>query len=564
MTPALFQDIVLIFVLSVPIVVVLRKIHFPIIIGFLVTGALIGPSALNLIPDQQRIQLLAELGLAFLLFTIGIEFSFESFTKVRKKAAVLGLGQILLTALVGTGLGLILDWPLIRCLYFGCVLALSSSAIVLSVMFAKRMLQSVPGQITTVLLVMQDLAFVLMIVILPLVGGTYETFDEFISQSYHSIIALTVLSLIFTFGKTLLSKVLKTISHIGRREVFVIAIMAITLGLSWFSHTMGLSFALGAFVAGFIIGQTDFRYQALSEITPFRYCFNSLFFVSIGMLLKFDFLFENWLMVISLVLLLPTIKMLIVAFIGSSLRLPFRSVIITALSVAQIGEFSFLLVHQGYNKKIIGAYLHDLIVAAAVFAMMITPWLIHIAPRIADWLQRRLKVKTPASPTHKKQQFKDHVIICGFGPLGEALGSLLEKHNKAYVVLDLNLKNIEHVQKHRKGHAIFGDGTSEEILDFAGIEHAQIICITVPNFLDNIAILKQAKQMNPHIQIITRAKYRTDVQKLYDAGANVVISEELEGGIEMGRYALKYVGIPHDEVKDLILSIREYGSADFF
>ena len=549
--------------ISIPVVLILKTIRLPVIVGFLLTGALLGHGGIGLITNEARIEFLAELGLALLLFSIGLEFSLDRFRRIRKKAVFVAISQVILTFLLGTLMGHLLDWPLIRCIYFGCVLSLSSSAVVMTTMHGNRMMDSVPGQLSTTILVIQDLAFIPMFVLLPIFAFHNSASTPITDILFSKVFSLAALIVIVVIGRTIILKLLNTITIMGQREIFVIAVMSVGLGMSWLTAKMGLSFALGAFLAGLLIGLTDFKYQALSEVTPFRYCFNSLFFVSIGLLVNFTFIAENWATILGMLAVIPLIKFGITLFASNVAGFPFKVGIITALSIAQIGEFSFLIIQNGYKNNIIGSFLHDLIIATAVIAMAITPLFIHYAPFIATFVAKLFKREQHVYDTDENKKQKNHAIICGFGPLGRTMSQLLKKHSIPYTVLELNAKTIQNIKKENIP-VFFGDGASEEILHKSDIEHARLMAITVPFYLDNIAIIKQAKTLNPNIKIITRAKYSSDVEKLYNAGADVVISEELEGGIEMGRYALKMASVPVSDVDDMIMQVRAYGSADFF
>ncbi len=573
MSEFLLKDILIIFLVSIPVVLLLKRLHMPMVVGFLLTGALIGHQGIGLISNTAHIDLLAELGLALLLFSVGLEFSLDSFAIIRKRAIIVALSQIVFTGTCGWLIGHYLGWPLNRSLYFGCVIALSSSAIVMSILQDKKMMDSVPGKLTTTILIVQDLAFIPMIVLLPLVAFNKDTATSSLFYTLSSkAAAVLILVGIVVFGRIIIKGLMRHIATLGQRQLFVITVLIIGLGISWLTAMMGLSFALGAFVGGILIGFTSYKHQALAEVTPFKYCFNSLFFVSIGMLLNFSFVRENIPIILLVLILIPLIKLLIIVIISTVVKFPLRVGIISGLALAQIGEFSFLIVHNGYQANVIGEYLHDLIIASAVFNMMLTPFLILNAHKLAGWINKQLlktkRLKKFAGDDKKiippfAQKLKEHVIICGFGPLGETFASLLKKHHRPYIVLELNPKTIQKIRK-KEILALYGDGTSEEILYSSRIEDAKLLAITVPDFLDNIAIIKQARALNPDIQIITRAKYKSDVECLYEAGADVVISEELEGGIEMGRYGLKMAGFPAEEIDDLVKHIREYGSADFF
>jgi len=314
---------------------------------------------------------------------------------------------------------------------------------------------------------------------------------------------------------------------------------------------------------------TPYKYQALSDISPFRYCFNSIFFVSIGMLLNFTFITEHFAIVFLLILLIPLLKTLITAGVVRLSGFSTSVAMVVGISLGQIGEFSFLLAYLGQRAGVIEPFFYQLVVAVAVVSMLMTPLMITQAPHLSEIflklfkLQRLTLDKRKQELQEKAKGIDNHVIICGFGPLGQTFGRILKEHQVPYLVLELNPETIEHLQRQDE-NVFFGDGASEEILYHSGIERARLLAITVPDYLNNAAIIYHARKINPTIRIITRAKYRNEVEKLYAAGADVVISEELEGGLEMGKFALREVGIADEELDATIAKVREFGSADFF
>lgn len=566
----IFQDILIIFAVSVPVVILFQQLKLPSLLGFLMTGALIGPEGIGWIQDQAQIETLAELGVALLLFSVGLEFSLASFVQLRRRSFTAGLLQIALTITAGTLIGQYLfGWTAYRGLYFGCLLSLSSTAVVLTTLYDRRMIDSIPGRLSTAILILQDLALIPMIVLLPLLRGEGD-----IVAIWHGIVVeagqpILILAGVFVVGRFLASRILRQITRGRSRELFVITVSAIGLGMAWLTFQLGLSFALGAFLGGVMVGATDFKYQALSDISPFRYCFNSIFFVSIGMLLNFGFLREHAVLVLIFLLLIPTLKLLVTTTAARLAGFSLRIALVVGLSLGQIGEFSFLLAYIGQRTGVIQPFFYQLIVAVAVVAMLATPLMVTQAPRLGDWLTRRCRFQWLAGRSEEEEiqqaatLMKDHVVICGFGPLGETFGRILKAHRISYMVLELNPETIERIRG-TVDNVFFGDGASEEILYRSGIERAKLLAITVPDFLNSAAIIYHARKLNPDIRIITRAKYRTDVDKLYQAGADVVISEELEGGIEMGRYTLREAGLSETEIAQTIEKVREFGSADFF
>ncbi|MDO8643438.1 MAG: cation:proton antiporter [bacterium] len=568
----LLQDVLLIFLASVPLIVFLHYLKLPAMIGFILTGALIGPFGLGLIRDANRIEILAEIGVTLLLFSVGLEFSFSSFSKIKTYVVKGGILQILLSILVTAAVVMgLMDWSLSQGIYFGSAVALSSTAVVLSCLMSQRSHASIQGRIATGILVLQDLAVIPMVVFLPLFTAralaTLESPGLVLLKNSSYLLLLFVMS--YFLVRFFAGHALGLISRTRNRELFLITVISFAFGVSWMTHKMGLSFALGAFVAGLIVGNTEYRDEALSEITPFRYCFTSLFFVSIGMLLDFRFIQTHGTTVLLLILLIPLIKGSLITGILLLLKAPLRVALNVGLILGQIGEFSFLLATLGKQSNAISPALYHYIITAASVTMIITPLMIRWAPFLTEKISRLPLLKKLARTVDEEnlkehvKEMEKHVIISGFGPLGSALGHLLDQYKIPHVILELNPETIQKVRETNK-NIYFGDGTSEEILYKSGIEKAKMLAITVPDFLNNLSSIRQARRLNKKITIITRSKYRNEVPALYEAGADIVISQELEGGIEMGRYALKELGIIPEEVDAYVRKIREFGSADFF
>jgi CPA2 family monovalent cation:H+ antiporter-2 len=565
---AILRDIIIIFAVSVPVVLLAHKLRFPAIVGFLVTGVIIGPHALGFIPDIQEIQVLAEVGVALLLFSIGLEFSFERLRGWGQTAIGMGFMQVALTVLAGIGLGYVsgLDW--IESAFLGCAIALSSTAIVLSILSQKRWYDAPAGRISTGILLFQDLAVIPMIVILQFFSGASAA-SPLVSLGW-ALVHLAGLALaLFVLSRWVLNPILHHISMPRSKELFVVVVVGIAIGASYATQQMGLSFAVGAFLAGILVSTTEFRFHALSEIAPFRYCFNGLFFVALGMIVNPSFVVAHISEVALLVVFILIVKMAIVGGTIIAFGYPLNVSAIGALMLAQVGEFSFMLVFLGHEAGAIGGDFYHLIVDAAAITMIIAPFVVMLAPKIGEklapyswkqWAEKRYE-RDPLCDENRC--LINHAIICGFGPLGMTIGQLLEKKGIPYVVLELNPFTANKM-KGRDKKIFIGDGASADLLLHSGIERARMLAIAVPDYLNALAILKQARQMNADIFIVIRSRYRDQVDRFYDAGADVVVCEELEAGIEMGRYVLESLGYVGDEVDDVIRELRAFGSADFF
>ena len=566
MSNAILTDILIIFAVAVPVAFLFHKIKLPPIIGLLVTGLIIGPSGLGLVQDASRINLLAQLGIALLVFSLGLEFSLKHFGGV--KLVVLGGGalQIILSTATVLIIAVLFGISWRDGLFLGCALSLSSTAIVYYLLSQKRLIDSPHGRIATGMLILQDLSAIPMIALLPLVFVP----GDFIASAdiIQALLKIAVVAgVFFAGGWRILPYLLHQITLTRSKELFLITILLLALGFGYLTSILGLSFALGAFLAGLMVAETDFRFHALSEIAPFRYCFNGLFFVSMGMLIHPHFLGGHWWWALIIVLAIPLAKTLVAGLVVFLFRYPVGVAIMTGLALSQVGEFSFLIAMVLKQTGAISENIYDFMVTAAFSTILITPIIMAFSPRIAAFVEKTFPFHRHSKKGGliKAEHLKDHVVICGFGPLGSSVGHILGQAGRDYLVLELNPATVRRLRLKNVARPVYlGDGASAEILYKSGIERASVLAVTAPDYMNSMAIIKQARAMNPNLKIITRAKFRNQVADLYSAGADIVISEELEAGIEMARYILLHMGIGESAIEQYSQTVRAFGSADFF
>lgn len=568
MSQEILRDFLIVFAVAVPVVLIAHRLRFPSIVGFLITGFLIGPNALGLIPDLEEIRVMAEVGVALLLFSIGLEFSFDRLRGWGRQIVGMGALQVLVTIAVGFAGGMAMGWAPTESAFLGCAVALSSTAIVLAVLSHKRWFDAPAGRIATGILILQDLAVIPMMVVLKLFffpqaeGGAH-----LVAETGAKLAALV--AAIFVLYRWLLSPALRYIARPRSKELFVVVVVGLAVGASYASERLGLSLALGAFLAGLLVSTTDYRFHALSEIAPFRYCFHGLFFVAVGMIVEPGYVLSHGTTILLIVLFVLVAKGLIVGGSILAFGYPVSVAAIGALMLAQVGEFSFMLVFFGWKAGAIPFDVYQQIVDAAAATMVLAPLLVAAAPRLGErlafvtWRFPFFRGRWLSHVPDEEERLENHAIICGFGPLGMTVGKLFERNAIPYVVLELNPETADRVRR-RGGHAYVGDGASSALLLHSGIDRARLLAIAVPDQLNALAIVAQARQMNPTIPIITRGRYRDQCPALYEAGADIVVCEELEGGIEMGRYILLELGVAPGEVSELFKEIRAFGSADFF
>lgn len=560
MTGLIVKDVILIYLFSLPVVLIFKKLRLPSTIGFLLVGSLLSQHVLGIITEREIVEQIAELGVTLLLFTVGLKFSWSELVQWRKFVISGGLLQIILCIAAGLGISQFFGWPVSQGIYLGAIAALSSTVVVLDVLAEKNLLETPPGRMATGFLILQDLAVVPLLLFLPLLGKAPQSDGLLAGISTPFVGVLLFIVLVFIGSRRWLDKVFHLITNIGGREFLVIAIVTLAFGLSLLTSAVGFSPAIGSFVAGLLIGNTSFNYQAQAEITPFRWTLSSLFFVSIGMLLPWSAILSSPVFIFS-ALGIFIVKALIIAVIASFLGFSRRTSLLIGVCLGQLGEFSFLIAAQGRDLAILPPPVYKIAITAIVLTLFIAPLAITVAPRLLQFLPERESLKK--IPTVGGADRKGHAIICGFGPLGQAVAYLLKQKKISYVIVELNPLTVQSLR--RKEHdVLYGDAASPDLLRVAGVENARLVAITLPDFFNAVSVVKAVREINENLFIVTRARLRSVVEDLYAAGANVVISDELEATMEMSRYVLLEYGVSKEECGKFLKQIHEFGSADFF
>ncbi len=551
--------LVIIFGVSAIVVFFLNRLRIPSLVGFLIAGILIGPHGLGLIKDVHDVELLAEIGVILLLFVIGIEFSLSTLLKMKK--AVLGAGgsQVMLTILL-TALA---AYPLLadvnKSIFFGFLVALSSTAIVFKLLSEKGEVNSPHGWMMSGILIFQDLCVVPLMLITPAIGGDGIDIKEL---SLKMAKAAVFVGAVLLAAKWIVPGLLHQIVRARSRELFITTIILLCLGIALLSSRFGLSLALGAFLAGLIISESEYAHQATADVLPFKDSFIGLFFVSVGMLMDVGYMMENCLKIALAVASIFGIKvltgMISAMIIGSPIRVALR----TGLGLAQIGEFSFVLALAGKAAGLMTDDFYQVFLSASVVTMIITPFVFKASPNVSDWITSKVPLKklmkgkriSEGKPFPKK--IEDHVIIVGFGLNGRNLARVLMLSEIPYVVLELNNETVRKMQK--KGEPIYyGDAASIEVLDKLGIKTAKILVVAILDAAATRRIVSVARKENPNIYIIVRTRYVAEVDELKKLGANEVIPEEFETSIEMFSRVLHHFHIPRNMIASYIENIRK-------
>lgn len=552
----ILHNFVVIFGLSAAVIYLLNRLKIPSIVGFLVAGIILGPHGLGLVHDVHGVELLAEIGVILLLFTIGLEFSISDFIKA-KGTIIAGTLQVLLTIVVTAIIALFFGNNFNKALFIGFLVSLSSTAIVLKILSDKAEVDSFHGRVMVGILIFQDICLIPLMFLIPALSGDKIVLAELL---WSFAKAFLVILLVFLGGRWFVPRLLFFAVRTKSRDLFIIAIVLICLGVALITSQFGLSLAIGAFLAGLILSESEYGHQAISEILPMKEIFIGLFFVSVGMLLELDFTISHFGLILRVFIIILVVKTIITTLAVFLLKYPLKQALHVGIGLAQIGEFSFVMVNVGKAKELISMDQYQLFLSASVLSMLSAPFMLMAAPKIAEWVNSFFEKGKPVrqqeaiEQTHSKM--RDHVIIIGFGLTGRTMSKVLKEANIPYVVLDLNINTVRTMKK--QGEPIhFGDATSPEILHSLGIQYAKVlvIAINVPGSVRRIVDV--VRRQNPNIYIIVRTRYIIEVEDLRNTGANEVIPEEFEVSIEIFARVLHRYHVPYNAISDFVDSIRK-------
>jgi len=550
----LFKDILIVLAFAIPIIYFFNKLNLPSIIGFIVTGVLIGPSFLKVITSFEGINQLAEIGVALLLFTIGIEISFNNFIKNFKEILLIGSFQVLGTTAIGFLSGVIFGFNIQQSIFLGFLITQSSSSIILKMLSDRDEIETPHGKITTGVLVFQDLMVLPMMLLIPILGVSEQA--SIIEILYRIFISLVLILAIFFIARFLMPHLLFQLIQIQMRDVFIIGVMVLSFGIAFITQMLGLSFAIGAFIAGLIISETDYTHQVIGDIKPFKEVFTSFFFISFGMFLNFNDLIsrlsDNLILIISIIVL----KALIMIIIVLISKYPFRIALLTGIYLAQIGEFSFVMLLKGEEYSLLNESISKQFISISILTMLISPILLKISPFISSKIPDFEKKKSDDF----LNQLKNHVIIIGYGLNGRNVSKVLKEAHIPYVIIETNPKNV--LQARKEGEKIInGDATKREILEFAHIKQAKIVVVAISDPMATRIIVRLVKDLNKEIYLIVRTRYVKDVEELVNLGADEVIPEEFETSIQILSRVLKKFHIPNSVIlaQANTLRMQSYG-----
>lgn len=555
----ILRDLAVIFAVSVLVILAFYRLKLPALPGFIVAGMLLGPNALGLVPEPRDVEGLAEVGVILLLFTIGIEFSLSRLREMGRQILGAGLAQMGFTLLATLAVAFAFtgDWRL--ALFLGFLIALSSTAIVLKVMTDKGEIDAPHGRLATGVLIFQDLCVVPIMLVLPFLAGKSEggVVGLLVALGKAGLVVVGVVLAARTVVPRALREILKTRS----RELFLIAVILIGTLTALGTAAAGASLALGAFLAGLIISESDYGPQALAELMPFRDVFISLFFVAVGMLVQLDIIRDHIVLTLVAVAVIMGGKTLSAAVGPALMGYSGRVALLAGVAVSQIGEFSFVLAKEGRVAGLLPDLLYQQFLGVAVITMLVTPFLLQGGPAVLDALERLVPLDRvlpgfrprDLSPVH--EQVKDHVIIAGYGLNGRNVTRALRAIHVPYLIVELNAQTVRKARVDGEP-AFYGDATREEILRALGADRARMLVIAISDPSATRRMVRVARETNPKLHIIARTRYVVEIPELTRLGANVVIPEEFETSIEIFARVLAHYDVPREEIERLVREIR--------
>lgn len=551
----MFANLLIILASSLVVIALFQRLRLPPVLGYLCVGLMIGPTAFNWVNESEHLPDVAELGVVFLLFSLGLEFSLSKMLALRKVVFRLGSQQVLLTALLLGGLLMLLGLSATPALLLGAGLSLSSTAIVSKELGSLGEIFSSHGQNAIAVLLFQDVVAVLLLTLVPVFAGSSD-------QAWYWALPMTLgKTVVLFFGlllasRWLLPRLFHEVAAARSPELFVLLALVIVLLTAWLTHLLGLSPALGAFLAGMLLGESHYRHQIEADIRPFRDILLGVFFVSIGMLIDLQLFASHGLLILGLTLGLMVIKGCVVALLvrwrGSDAETSWRS----GVALAQGGEFCFALMALMQQNQLMPAEIGGLLLAATFCSMLLTPLLLRAAPRIALRLHRKPNEEAKLEEISALNAgLHNHVVICGYGRVGQSIGRFLRHAEQPYIALDNDPVRVQEAGV-SETCVHYGDSRRGELLVAVGLERARLLVIAVDQADIALLILKEARRFNDLVPILVRTRDDSQLTELKAAGASEVVPELLESSLMLASHALILLGLPGQQVQDRVDQVR--------
>ena len=532
------------------------RFRLPVLLGYLAAGILIGPYSFGLIKNVDLIETMATIGVVLLLFTLGMEFSIGDLKRVGKIGLGGGAAQILVTALLGFAVSKALfNWSISDAIFFGFLIALSSTMIVLKILVERGETNTPHGRIMIAILLVQDLAVLPLMVILPALGEPATSLIYSLGITLGKVVLF--LGAMTVIGFWVVPAFLGHAAGTRSRELFLITILAICLGAAFGTSYFGVSAAFGAFAAGMLVSRSHFAHQALADITPLRNVFAALFFVSLGMLASPRFIVDNWSMVTMVALIIVLGKFITCFLIARFFGYSFKTALFVGAGLTQIGEFSFVLGQAGLETGVISGNLYSLILSSAILTILFTPVAFKLAELTYSWLSssRRLaplmRIGSDKALIDVKKRLSNHVVICGHGRTGSNLASILQRYHIPYIVVDLNPQIISELRA-QGVPCIYGDAGNAQILSMAHISKARVLALTCPDPLAEITATTYAREVNPDIDVIARLPEESVAERLQKLGVSEIVDPAFEASLEFVRHTLGYYRVDIPEIEGIV------------
>ena len=556
----LLQDIVILLVFSVAVVLLLQRLRLPSVLGFLITGIIIGPFGFGFIENPGQIEMLSEIGVILLMFVIGMELSIKQLASMKKTVFLGGFMQVGLSIVVTALIFYVLGFSWKESVFTGFLFSLSSTAIVLKILYDRNELSAPHGRMALGILIFQDLIVVPMILVTPIMAGnSSDVFNEVLILILKSAL---ILALTYIGAKYVVPKLMYLIARTKSKELFLLATITLCFAVAHLTATAGLSLAFGAFLAGLIISESDFSHQATSTILPFRELFISFFFISIGMLLDLDFYMKNVGLVLLMVLIVFVVKGGLVSLTALALNYPLRTVLLTGMALFQVGEFAFILSRIGIENGLLSPQMNQYFLSVSVFTMLLTPFVFLVSGRTTNFV---LRIFVPGQ--NNTQKFReaelsaegngpeDHLLIIGYGINGANLAKAAKYANIPYMILELN-PQIVRQEKARGEPIVYGDAVQEHNLESLNVKKARVVVVAISDPRATKVIVSNLRHISPSVHIVVRTRYVKEIEMLLALGADEVIPEEFETSIEIFSRVLTNYLVPVDELESLIDSVR--------
>lgn len=566
------RDLILVLFTAFAGGLVAKKLRQPLLTGYILGGIIVGGIASRFINFNQNLGTLAQVGIAFLMFTLGLEFSWSKFKKFNRGLILAAVAQIVTTIILGIAILPRFGFDFYSAIFLGCCFSLSSTAVVVKIFSDRGELDTLVGEFTVGWLLIQDLAVLPMMIILPSLSthleGSIGILPSLIIFSQAIVKAVILLVLIFIFGKKLIPLITEKILQSRSRELLLLWVVSLCLILSFGAASLGLSFAFGAFLAGFLVAELGISTSVFAEIRPLRDIFAVIFFVTLGFLLKPDFLFANSLIIVSLVVLIIVVKFLLVSILTLYLGYHSKTAFLTGTSLTSVGEFAFVLSQTELARGIITVQTNLILVSVALLSLVLTPWIMGLAPIIYRNIKNTSHrspllagffTRFDTKPISEGLFLENHVVICGYGRVGSYIGRALQMAKINFVVVDYNHRIVKSLQDEGID-VIYGDPSEIDVLDFAQVDKAKVVIIAIPDQQTQEMIITQAQTLRPGIKIICRSHHEEDQPRLKALRVDTIVQPEFEAALSIVNKILREFGQSPEEIDGKIKRLKiEHG-----